>query len=120
MPQEAFFRKSIKYIKGVGEARAKLLTKLGIVTVDDAINYFPRDYEDRTVLKRISEIVDGEECGVAASIISDIAESRPRRNLSLIKALATDGTSFLSITWFNQSYLKKSLEKNVEYIFLER
>lgn len=117
MPQEAFFRKSIKYIKGVGEARAKLLTKLGIVTVDDAINYFPRDYEDRTVLKRISEIVDGEECGVAASIISDIAESRPRRNLSLIKALATDGTSFLSITWFNQSYLKKSLEKNVEYIF---
>lgn len=117
MPQEAIFEQSIKYIKGVGDARAKLLSKLGIATVDDAVNYFPRAYEDRTILKKISEMVDGEECGVAATIISDITESRPRRNLSLIRALTSDGTSFLSVTWFNQSYLKKNLEKNVEYIF---
>lgn len=117
MPSKAIFGQSIKYIKGVGEARTKLLSKLGIATVSHAINYFPRDYEDRTVLKKISELEDGEECGVLATIVSDIVETRPRRNLSLMKVLTSDGTSFLSITWFNQSYLKNKLKNKAEYIF---
>jgi ATP-dependent DNA helicase RecG len=117
MPQENIFEKSIKYVKGVGEARAKLLSKLGICTVNDALNYFPRDYQDRTILKKIAELQDGEECGVRASLISDVAESRPRRNLSIIKTMASDGTAFLSLTWFNQSYIKNNLKNGVEYIF---
>lgn len=117
MPQENIFEKSIKYVKGVGEARAKLLSKLGICTVNDALNYFPRDYQDRTILKKITELEDGDECGVRASLVSDAAESKPRRNLSIIKALASDGTAFLSLTWFNQGYIKNSIKNGTEYIF---
>ena len=117
MPQGDIFGRSIKYVKGVGEARARLLAKLGIYTVDDAVNFFPRDYQDRSVLKKITEIQDGEECAVKASLVSDVTESKPRRNLSIIKALVSDGTAFLSLTWFNQSYIKNSLENGVEYIF---
>lgn len=117
MSQEAIFGQSIKYIKGVGEARAKLFYKLGIRSVYDAINYFPREYEDRTAVKKIAEIMDGEECGVLAELVSDVTETRPRRNLSIIKALVTDGTAFLSLTWFNQSYIKNNLEKGIKYIF---
>ena len=117
MPQGDIFGRSIKYVKGVGEARARLLAKLGIYTVDDAVNFFPRDYQDRSVLKKITEIQDGEECAVRASLVSDVTESKPRRNLSIIKALVSDGTAFLSLTWFNQSYIKNSLENGVEYIF---
>ncbi|NLE24602.1 MAG: ATP-dependent DNA helicase RecG [Clostridiaceae bacterium] len=117
MPQEDIFARSIKYVKGVGEARAKLLSKLGICTVNDALNFFPRDYQDRSILKKVTEIEDGEECGVRASLVSDVSESRPRRNLSIIKALASDGTAFLSITWFNQSYIKNNLKTGMEYIF---
>ena len=117
MPQGDIFGRSIKYVKGVGEARARLLAKLGIYTVDDAVKFFPRDYQDRSVLKKITEIQDGEECAVKASLVSDVTESKPRRNLSIIKALVSDGTAFLSLTWFNQSYIKNSLENGVEYIF---
>ena len=117
MPQEVIFGQSIKYVKGVGEARAKLLSKLGICTVDDAINFFPRDYQDRSILKKITEIEDGEECGVRATLVSDVSESRPRRNLSIIKTLVSDGTAFLGLTWFNQSYIKNNLKNGVEYIF---
>ena len=117
MPQGDIFRMSIKYVKGVGEARAKLLTKLGIYTVNDALNFFPRDYQDRSILKKITEIQDGEECSVRASLVSDVTESKPRRNLSIVKALVSDGTAFLSLTWFNQSYIKNNLKNGIEYIF---
>lgn len=32
----------VRYIKGIGEARAKALSKLGIGTLQDLIGYFPR------------------------------------------------------------------------------
>jgi len=117
MPQVDIFKMSIKYVKGVGEARARLLAKLGIYTVNDALNFFPRDYQDRSILKKINELQDGEECSVRASIVSDVTESKPRRNLSIVKTLVSDGTAFLSLTWFNQSYIKNNLKNGIEYIF---
>ena len=53
--------KDVKFIKGVGPARAKLLNALGIFTLEDLITYFPRDYEDRGKPKNIVEIEDGED-----------------------------------------------------------
>ncbi len=119
MPQD-IFGQSIKYIKGVGEARAKLLSRLGLFTLSDALNYFPREYEDRTTLKRISELVDGEECSIKGNLVSEAAETRPRRNLTITKALVTDGSAFLSLTWFNQGYIKNSLKVGEEYVFFGR
>lgn len=117
MNRDVVFDQSIRYIKGVGEARARFFSKLGIYTVYDAINYFPREYEDRTRVKKAIEVADGEECGVCARLVADIAETRPRRNLLVTKALVSDGTAFMSLTWFNQGYIKNNLQKGVEYIF---
>ena len=41
----------VRYIKGIGEQRAKALGKLGIATLQDLISYFPRAYDDRTALR---------------------------------------------------------------------
>ena len=40
----------VRYIKGIGEARAKALSKLEIRTLYDLISYFPRTWEDRSAL----------------------------------------------------------------------
>ena len=32
----------VRYIKGVGEQRAKALARLGVRTLGDLLNYFPR------------------------------------------------------------------------------
>lgn len=117
MSRDVILTKSIKYIKGVGEVRAKLLYKLGIFTAFDALTHFPRDYEDRTAVKKINELTDGEECSVKASLISEVANTKPRGNLTISKVLVSDGSAFLSITWFNHAYLKNSLKKDEEYIF---
>ena len=47
----------VRYIKGIGEQRAKALGKLGIATLRDLISYFPRAYDDRTLLRRIADLV---------------------------------------------------------------
>ena len=43
----------IRYIKGIGETRAKALQKLGIATLGDLLSYFPRRWEDRTLERPI-------------------------------------------------------------------
>ena len=50
----------VRYIKGIGEAKAKSLGKLGIATLGDLINWFPRRYEDRREIKPISQLIPGE------------------------------------------------------------
>ena len=52
---------NIQYVKGVGPAKALLLNKLGIYTLKDLMEYYPRVYEDRTKLKSISEFLNGEQ-----------------------------------------------------------
>jgi RecG-like helicase len=54
-------KQNIQYVKGVGPARVELLHKLGINTLEDIITYFPREYEDRSRLKKIAELKDGDE-----------------------------------------------------------
>lgn len=49
----------IRYLKGVGPAKAAKLNKLNIFTVEDLLNYFPVKYEDRRYVSKINEI--GEE-----------------------------------------------------------
>ena len=47
----------IKYVGGVGEARARLLDKeLGIRTLGDMLSHYPFRYIDRTKVYRIAEI----------------------------------------------------------------
>ena len=50
----------VRYIKGIGEQRAKALGKLGIATLRDLISYFPRAYDDRSALRRIADLAPGE------------------------------------------------------------
>ena len=50
--------KEIQYIKGVGEARAKGLNKLGIFNLGDLITYYPRGYEDRSKVKLLRDVLD--------------------------------------------------------------
>ena len=50
----------VRYIKGVGETRAKALEKLGILTLGDLIAYYPRRWEDRSRLYAIRALPEGE------------------------------------------------------------
>ncbi|MGI6577820.1 MAG: ATP-dependent DNA helicase RecG, partial [Eubacteriales bacterium] len=75
----------VRYIKGVGEKKAKLLNKLGLFTIGDLISYFPRAYEDRTTIKKISELeLDSSAC-VEGCLVSAPRLNHIRRQLNVIK-----------------------------------
>ncbi len=109
--------KDVKFIKGVGPARAKLLNTLGIFTLEDLITYFPRDYEDRGKPRHIAELEDGEEALIDAICVSKMIEKRIRRNMVIYKLSVRDETGLCQITWFNQGYLKNRFKLGQNYKF---
>ncbi|MDD4495301.1 MAG: ATP-dependent DNA helicase RecG [Eubacteriales bacterium] len=109
--------KPVSSLKGVGEARKNLLNGLGIFTVADFLYHFPRLYEDRRTIKKISELVDGETCSILLTVKSKVTEIRPRRNLTIQKIHVGDDTGSSVVTWFNRPYLKKTIFPGNKYIF---
>ncbi|NLM11883.1 MAG: ATP-dependent DNA helicase RecG [Clostridiaceae bacterium] len=108
---------SIQSVQQVGKARAQKLNKLGIKTIGDLITYYPRDYEDRTREKKVSELADRDECAVILKVLSDVTLNRPRRNLRIYKAVAGDDSGLVTLTWFNQDYIRDKIVKNKTYVF---
>ena len=107
----------VRYIKGIGEARAKALSKLGIGTLQDLIGYFPRRYEDRTMTRSIRELEIGETVCVRAMIAQDPTANRISGGRTVVKARAVDDSGALNLTFFNQEYRKNSLHRGETYIF---
>ena len=107
----------VKYVKGVGPNRVVLLNKLGIYTLGDLITYYPRDYEDRSKPKLISDLIDGEEALVRGFVASKMLELKVRKNLVIYKLVIRDETGPCTITWYNQPYLKRMFVVGNEYSF---
>ena len=108
---------NIQYIKGVGPARAEKLAKMNIYTVKELIEHFPRSYEDRTVIKKISEFVDQENVLFIARIVGKLNTQYVRKNLTISKVIVTDDSEDCILTWFNQNYLKKLIQPDDTYLF---
>ena len=88
---------SIENIKGVGPKVKIQLEKIGIETIQDALFYLPKSYENRTKITKISDV----EPGNAYQIEGEILESKiyyPGRRAFYAKI--TDGTGFIQIRLF--------------------
>lgn len=111
-----FLDSDIKYIKGVGEARAKSLEKLGIKTLGDMLTFYPRKYEDWSKTASIGECVPGEVSCVKAKVIMP-PEMRRTKNGCLVKTLVSDSESLMALTFFNNKYVVNQLHEGGEYLF---
>src|SRR5580700_1409526 len=96
----------IKYVKGVGPARAEMLETKGLVTVEDLLAYAPFRYEDRTNVKTIAQLAPGEMATVIAEVQSAHLRGFRRRNLGLFEAIFKDSSkNRLLAKWFHGNYL---------------
>lgn len=114
---------SVKYVTGVGEARARLLEQeLGIFTVGDLLRHYPFRYIDRTKIYTIDSIDEsmatslvqfrGRVTGVAYA-----GEGRRQR----FSAYVSDATGSAELTWFHGiKWIEKSIEVGREYIIFGR
>jgi len=113
----SLLKSDIKTVKGVGPARASILNKMNIFTVEDMLYYFPRGYEDRTKLKKIIELVDGETVCIKATVFSHLAEYPVRKGLTIYKLILRDDTGSITGVWYNQKYVANSFQVGRCYIF---
>lgn len=113
------FDEKIDVIKNIGEARAKSLNKMGIETVEELIEYFPRDYKDRTEVVPIEDIKEGETVNIRAKVQAKPDYTRIR-GMAIVKARIGDLTGTIEAVWFNQPYIRNSLAVGQEYIFTGR
>ena len=111
---------SIQFVKGIGEARAKLFAKLGIFSVEDMLYHLPRSLEDRSSVKTISELMDGETVCVRASLASGVKTYRTRGRITVTQASVSDGENIMKVTWFNAPYILKTLKDGGEFTFFGR
>lgn len=107
----------VKFIKGVGPNRVKLLNKLGIFTLKDLLTYFPRQHEDRGNPRKISELVDGQNALIKAICVSKMSEVKVRKGLALYRLVVRDDTGTCQVTWYNQSFLKNKFVLGKTYMF---
>lgn len=108
---------NIQYIKGVGPTRSELLQKIGIQTVKDLMEYYPRNYEDRTKLKKIEEFEIGQMMLFIATVSSNVKVQRIRKNLCIYSTFVSDETGTCKMTWYNQNYIKTKLLEGNQYLF---
>lgn len=105
----------VQYLKNVGPKRAALFQRLGVRTVADLLEYYPKRYEDRRLVKKIDSLEQDSMVTVQGRIIR-WEEIKPRSNLSIIKAWITDGSGTLPAVWFNQRFVKKNMPPGTEII----
>lgn len=102
----------------LGDKTAKSFAKnLGLVTVADLLQHYPRRYSNRGELTPIANLPIGESLSIVAEVV-DARERRTKGRVShILEVRITDGSGFLSLTFFNQAWRQKDLKPGVRGLF---
>lgn len=97
----------------MGKAQVEKFALLGIRTVDDLIDYYPRRYEDYSTVTPVGQLKPG-----TVTIQATIKQAKgryARRGLHITEAVASDDTGSVRLTWFNQPYRAAALKSGQSY-----
>lgn len=104
---------SVSCLAGVGPKRQENLQKLGIETVEDLLTYFPFRYDDIQA-KRIEEIGDQEKVVLKGVVIAEPVVSYYGHRKSRLSFRMMEEHAVVSVTFFNQPFLKSKINVNEE------
>src|SRR4051812_34419760 len=94
----------IASLEGVGPIRAKQFKELGIHTLADLVEYFPRAYRFESGERKIADLVADQIQTARGEVVAvDYIPSHPRPRF---EATIDDGTSVCSLVWFHGAYLR--------------
>jgi ATP-dependent DNA helicase RecG len=98
----------VRYLKGVGPARAKTFAQLGVETVGDLLEYFPRDWNFLPEPTKIGQMRPNQTVTIIAMVESIDYQSYRRQ--PIFEALISDDTGVCRIVWFHGGFLRNQLE----------
>jgi len=97
----------MRFVPGVGPARARYLAEKGIHTVEDLLYYFPFRYENRITFTPIKELRPGVTTCVQAEVATAGLVRFARSRLRIFHLAASDNTGILYAKWFHADYLQR-------------
>ncbi len=96
----------VSRLRTVGTKRVAALTEMGIDTVLDLLQHYPRRYLDRTRQAQIAELNIDEEATVVGQVLHG-STRRTRRGRSLTDIVIRDDTASLRLSFFNQTWRER-------------
>ena len=105
----------ITALSGVAAKRAVLYNKLGIETVGDLIEHFPKSYTDYSETVKIADAPINEQAVIKGFVTKKIPAARIRQGLVLYKVIVDDGSDTLTVVLYNNRFAYEALELDKEY-----
>ena len=98
----------VQYLKGVGPARAEIFAKLGVQTVGDLLEYFPRDWVFAPNPVKISQIKVDEVVTIIGLVES--TDYQAWRRPQIFEISLADDTGVCRVLWFHGGFLKGQIK----------
>jgi len=98
----------VRYLKGVGPARAEVFAQLGVQTVGDLLEYYPRDWNFAPEPMKIGQLRVGDTAAVIGLVESTDYQSYRRQ--PMFEAVVSDDMGICRIVWFHGGYLRDKLQ----------
>lgn len=107
----------IRHLRGVGPRKAEKYEKLGVFTLQDLLQLYPRTYEDWSSPLSIGAAPLELPCCICATVIEIPREHFVRKNMTLYRFRVGDGVHMMQVTLFNAAYTAKQLQVGQPYLF---
>ena len=108
----------LQYVKGVGPQRARQFERLGLMTVRDALNHFPRDYQDRREFVPFHKLPLGETAVVQGTVFG---VAMPRRgSRAPVQVTFRDQTGYFTALWFGRPFLGQLFKRDQRVVLYGR
>lgn len=92
---------------------------MGIETIGDLLEHYPRDYKDRSRLTKIADLSETDENTFLARVKGEGQTGR-RGRLTFTRLQVFDDTDEITLLWYNQPYMKTALKSGEVYLFTGR
>jgi ATP-dependent DNA helicase RecG len=106
---------SITRLPGIKTGYAERMAKLGVETIGDILELYPRRYDDYRSLKTINQLEYGEEVTIIGTVWDTVAR-QTRRGGAIVTSTLSDGTATIQATWFNQPWLADKLKSGSQIV----
>lgn len=106
-------------LNGIGEKTEKLFQKIGIETVGDLLQYYPRAYDTYRAPVSFGELQEGGIYTILVRLDKQAVLNR-FNHIQVVTLDLKDTTGKLSLIWYNMPYLRATLKPGVTYVFRGR
>ena len=113
----SLYNVKIEQLKGVGKKRGELFNKLGIYSVGELLEFYPRSYEDWTTSENLLTVNHGDVVCVKGQVVTPVKNGFTKTGKYISKLEVFDGENTMEVVFFNNRYVGSMLKYGETYSF---